>query len=117
MTKYEQLIDRFLERAGVPWTKRDSVVDYASSATIEIGYDIEKDLEKHEDETAAAATLVTGLLLTQVGVDKCLESWGLQDPSADTLTEEDRLKLARYILIQNFKNLKNSLLKRKTNEV
>ena len=117
MTKYEDLVDRFLERAGVPFVKRDAVVDYASALAIEAAYDIEKGLKKHEDETCAATTLISGLFLTQIGVDQCLESWGLQDPEGDNLTEEDRLRLARYLLIQNFKNLRNTLLKRKTNEV
>ena len=117
MTKYEQLLDRFLERSGISWSKRDELLDYASSLAIEFSYDIEERLKKHEDEMHSATTLVAGLFITQIGVDKCLESWGLQDPSADTLTEEDRLRLAKYVLIQNFKNLRNSLLKRKTNEV
>lgn len=117
MTKYEQLLDRFLERSGVPWVKRDELLDYVSSVAIEVSFDLEERLKGHEDELHSAATLVAGLLITQIGVDKCLESWGLQDPMNDTLVEEDRVRLARYVLIQNFKNLKNSLLKRKKNEV
>lgn len=117
MTNYEQLLDRFMERAGVPERVRDSLLDHSSAISYEVAYDIERGLEKHGDEVQSAAMLVTGLFLTQIGVDRCLESWGLQDPEKDAFTKGDRLRLAKYVLIQNFKNLKNSLLKRKTNEV
>ena len=115
MTKYEEILDRFLERAGVPWSKYDSVKDFAASLSYESAYEVKTALKEHEDETQAAVMLITGLFLTQIAVDECLESWGLQDPDEDALTTGDRERLARYVLIQNFRNLKNSMLKRSAN--
>lgn len=115
--KYLEVIDRFLERADVPIHKRDMLIEYCYERSVEFCFGMEEELDKHEDETSAAALLVTGTLIAQAGVDRCLEAWGIQDPDGDALETTDRIRLARYIMIQNFKNLRNSIQKRRNNEV
>ena len=115
--RYLEVIDRFMERADVPIHKRDVLIEYCYERCIEFCFGVEEELDKHESETASAALLVAGTLITQAGVDRCLEAWGIQGTEEDALEGKDRIRLARYILIQNFKNLRNSIQKRKNNEV
>ena len=115
--RYYEVIDRFLERADVPVHKRDLLIEYCYDRCIDFCFGLEDELSKHEYETTSAAMLVAGTLITQAGVDRCLEAWGIQGVDEDALESRDRLRLALYILIQNFKNLRRSIQKRKSNEV
>lgn len=109
MNKYSDLIDRFFERSDVKLGSRDLLENLCATNAMAFALDLEESMNALEPHYASSCMVVTGLLLTQIGIDQCLEDWGLQGPDEDILREEDRVRLARYVLVQTFKNLSKSI--------
>lgn len=106
MTSYSDLIDRFLERSGVPPEDREMVADLAWSVASDVQDLTIAAMKAETNEAIAATVMLTGLMLTHIGTDNCLEAWGLQPMSENSIIDQDlRDRLARYILITNFKNI------------
>ena len=105
-SSYGDLIDRFLERSGVPRHDREMVSEVAWAVASDAQETIIAAMQTETNEAIAATVMLSGLMLTHIGTDNCLEAWGLQPTNDNSVIDQDlRDRLARYILITNFKNI------------